>query len=87
MSGTQGLTCNAHPLNSCLRLAGGASFVAFRSSNHDLRAAQIPTAKLSSGYDIPLLGMGTVAIKGDNGTAAVKAALKMGYRASFPYII
>ena len=38
------------------------------------------TIKLSSGYEIPVLGLGTWQLKGDICRRAVKNAIELGYR-------
>ncbi len=40
---------------------------------------RIPTVKLSSGYRIPQLGLGTWQLGGEECMASVKAALELGY--------
>ena len=39
-----------------------------------------PTVRLSSGYDMPVLGLGTYSLHGDVCVRSVKAALASGFR-------
>lgn len=41
-----------------------------------------PTAKLNSGHEIPLLGLGTSGTSGQQCTDAIVSAVAMGYRVS-----
>lgn len=41
---------------------------------------QAPTIRLSSGYDMPVLGLGTYSLKGDVCVNSVKAAIAQGFR-------
>ena len=43
-------------------------------------AASVPSVRLSSGYDMPLVGLGTSGLSGDKCTQAVKTALGLGFR-------
>ena len=42
----------------------------------------VPTQKLNSGFDIPLVGWGTFSANGDLGTKSTHSALAAGYRVS-----
>lgn len=43
-------------------------------------AAPVPTVRLLSGYELPVLGLGTYAITGEKCVNTVAAAINMGYR-------
>jgi 2,5-diketo-D-gluconate reductase A len=43
-------------------------------------AAMVPTRTLNSGYEIPVLGLGTYPMNGAAGTAAMVQAISLGYR-------
>jgi 2,5-diketo-D-gluconate reductase A len=43
-------------------------------------ADTIPTRTLNSGYEIPVLGLGTYPMNGADGTAAMAQAISLGYR-------
>ena len=45
-----------------------------------VKTLKIPTVKLNSGYEMPVLGLGTWALNGKTAEDAVYAALKAGYR-------
>lgn len=40
----------------------------------------IPSVSLSDGHDLPLVGLGTYGLKGDEGVTAMASALELGYR-------
>ncbi|XP_058453148.1 1,5-anhydro-D-fructose reductase-like [Malaya genurostris] len=42
--------------------------------------AKVPRVKLLSGYEIPLIGLGTYLTKGEAGVKAIKEAIDIGYR-------
>lgn len=44
------------------------------------RNGQAPTIRLSSGYDMPIVGLGTYSLTGSVCVDSVKAAIKAGYR-------
>ena len=46
----------------------------------DGKNGQAPTVRLSSGYDMPIVGLGTYSLTGDVCVNSVKAAIKAGFR-------
>ena len=44
------------------------------------RNGKAPVVKLSSGYDLPVVGLGTYALHGSTCVNAVRTALESGYR-------
>ena len=44
------------------------------------RTGKAPVVKLSSGYDLPVVGLGTYALHGSTCVNAVRTALESGYR-------
>ncbi|MCL6593832.1 MAG: aldo/keto reductase, partial [Alicyclobacillus sp.] len=42
--------------------------------------AQIPTITLSDGLSVPVMGLGTFSLRGQEGVRAIQAAIEMGYR-------
>jgi 2,5-diketo-D-gluconate reductase A len=43
-------------------------------------ASEVPTRTLNSGYEIPVLGLGTYPMNGEGGVAAMTQAISLGYR-------
>lgn len=41
---------------------------------------KIPNIRLSSGYDMPIVGLGTYSLHGDKCVNAILSAIRLGYR-------
>lgn len=63
-------------------LAIGAALFDYAACAAGKRAANgnAPTVTLNSGYEMPVLGLGTYSLRGDTCKNAVKSALSQGYR-------
>ena len=46
----------------------------------DGQNGQAPTIRLNSGYDMPIIGLGTYSLTGDVCVKSVKSAIKAGFR-------
>ena len=75
------LTCRRLSQSLSRRLSTRAQLVgpAFHAMSASL-AKRVPTAKLSSGHTIPLLGLGTSGLSGVKATEATHEALDLGYK-------
>jgi 2,5-diketo-D-gluconate reductase A len=71
-------------VNSSFAAAGLAlpisGMSAYAAEHKQPRAFSIPAVKLNNGVNMPMLGLGTMDLKGDSGVDSISDAITLGYR-------